>query len=31
MDYVTQDMVTTILKDEEAHLRQFERYLREFE
>ena len=31
MDYVTQDMVTTILKDEEAHLRQFEGFLKEYD
>ena len=31
VDYVTQDMVTTILKDEEAHLRQFEGFLKEYE
>ena len=30
-DYVTQDMVTTILKDEEGHLRQFEGFLKEYE
>ena len=30
-DPVTQDMVIDILRDEEGHLRQFERYLREFE
>ena len=31
VDFVTQDMVIEILRDEEGHLRQFERYLREFE
>jgi bacterioferritin len=31
VDWATQDMVIQILKDEEAHLRAFERYLREFE
>lgn len=31
VDYVTQDMVTTILKDEERHLRQFEGFLKEYE
>ena len=31
IDYVTQDMVTTILKDEEGHLRQFEGFLKEYE
>ena len=31
VDYVTQDMVTTILSDEEGHLRLFEGFLREFE
>jgi bacterioferritin len=30
-DWATQDMVIEILRDEEGHLRQFERYLREFE
>ena len=30
-DYVTQDMVTTILKDEETHLRQFEGFLKEYD
>ena len=30
-DPVTQDMVIDILRDEEGHLRQFERYLREFD
>ena len=30
VDYVTQDMVTTIMKDEEAHLRQFEGFLKEY-
>lgn len=31
IDWSTQDMVIEILRDEEGHLRQFERYLREFE
>ena len=31
VDYVTQDMVTTILADEEGHLREFEGFLREYE
>lgn len=31
VDYVTQDMATTILKDEEKHLRQFEGFLKEYE
>jgi bacterioferritin len=31
VDWATQDMVIEILRDEESHLRQFERYLREFE
>jgi bacterioferritin len=31
VDWATQDMVIEILRDEENHLRQFERYLREFE
>ena len=31
VDYVTQDMVTTILKDEEGHLRQFEGFMKEYE
>ena len=31
VDWATQDMVIEILRDEEGHLRQFERYLREFE
>jgi bacterioferritin len=30
-DWATQDMVIDILRDEESHLRTFERYLREFE
>ena len=30
-DWTTQDTVIDILRDEEEHLRQFERYLREFE
>lgn len=31
VDWATQDMVIEVLHDEEGHLRQFERYLREFE
>jgi bacterioferritin len=31
LDYVTQDMVITILRDEEGHRRLFEGYLREYE
>lgn len=31
VDYVTQDMVITILRDEEGHRRLFEGYLREYE
>ena len=31
VDWATHDMVIDILRDEEGHLRQFERYLREFE
>jgi bacterioferritin len=31
VDWATQDMVIEILRDEEGHLRRFERYLREFE
>jgi bacterioferritin len=31
VDYVTQDMVITILRDEEGHRRLFEGFLREFE
>ncbi len=31
IDWATQDMVIDILRDEEGHLRKFERYLREFE
>ncbi len=31
IDWSTQDMVIDILRDEEGHMRQFERYLREFE
>jgi len=31
VDYVTQDMVIGILKDEEGHLRLFEGFLKEFE
>jgi len=30
VDWATQDMVIEILRDEEGHLRQFERYLREY-
>ncbi|HUP19187.1 MAG TPA: ferritin-like domain-containing protein [Gemmatimonadota bacterium] len=30
-DLVTQDMAIAILRDEEGHLRLFERFLREFE
>jgi bacterioferritin len=30
VDYVTQDMVITILRDEEGHRRLFEGYLREY-
>jgi bacterioferritin len=30
VDWATQDMVIEILRDEEGHLRKFERYLREF-
>ena len=30
MDWATQDMVIEILRDEESHLRTFERYLREY-
>jgi bacterioferritin len=30
VDWATQDMVIEILRDEESHLRTFERYLREF-
>jgi bacterioferritin len=30
-DYVTQDMMITILRDEEGHKRRFEGYLREYE
>lgn len=30
-DYVTADMVTTILADEEGHLREFEGFLKEYE
>ena len=30
VDWATQDMVVEILRDEEGHLRQFERYRREF-
>lgn len=31
VDWATQDMVIAILRDEENHMRTFERYLREFE
>ena len=31
IDWATQDMVIEILRDEEGHLRRFERYAREFE
>ena len=31
VDFVTADMVTTILADEEAHLRTFEGYLKEYD
>jgi bacterioferritin len=31
VDWATQDMVIEILRDEEGHLRKFERYLAEFE
>ncbi|MEZ5121674.1 MAG: ferritin-like domain-containing protein [Solirubrobacterales bacterium] len=31
VDWATQDMVIEILRDEETHLRTFERYLREFD
>lgn len=31
IDYVTQDIVTKILTDEEAHLRQFEGFLKEYD
>src|SRR5687767_10367742 len=31
VDYVTADMVTQILKDEEGHMREFEGYLEEYE
>jgi bacterioferritin len=31
VDWATQDMVVEILRDEEGHLRAFERYRREFE
>jgi len=30
VDWATQDMVIAILRDEESHMRQFERYLAEF-
>lgn len=31
VDWATQDMVIDVLRDEEGHMRTFERYLREFE
>ena len=31
VDWATQDMVIDILRDEENHLRTFERYLKEFD
>jgi bacterioferritin len=31
VDYVTQDMATNILKDEETHLRQFEGFMKEYD
>ena len=31
VDWATQDMVIEILRDEEGHMRDFERFLREFE
>jgi bacterioferritin len=31
VDYVTADMVTTILSDEEGHMREFEGFLKEYE
>ena len=31
IDWVTQDLVVGILRDEEGHMRPFERYLREYE
>jgi bacterioferritin len=31
VDWATQDMVIQILRDEEGHMRQFERYLAEFD
>lgn len=31
VDWATQDLVIDVLRDEEGHMRQFERYLREFE
>ncbi|MCK9250377.1 MAG: rubrerythrin [Solirubrobacteraceae bacterium] len=31
VDWATQDMVVAILKDEEGHMRTYERYLREYE
>ena len=30
VDWATQDMVIEILRDEEGHLRRFERFLREY-
>ena len=31
VDYVTADLATQILKDEESHLREFEGFLKEYE
>jgi bacterioferritin len=31
VDYVTQDMLITILSDEQDHLREFEGFLKEYE
>jgi bacterioferritin len=31
VDYVTADLVTTVLADEESHLREFEGFLKEYE
>lgn len=31
VDYVTQDMLTQILKDEEGHMREFEGFLKEYD
>ena len=31
VDYVTADLVTTVLADEEGHLREFEGFLKEYE